>query len=94
MVKSFHTFFTDSHEFPNLVITWSEHPSLAPTALIPPLRPDRCTTHAAVDFEAFVLIGNIIQSKTAAVFSGGGVRNTAATSSKHVKDQTSLESGQ
>ena len=65
-----------------------------PTALIPPLRPDRCTTRA-VDFEAFVLIGNIIQSKTAAVFSGGGVRNTAAaTSSKHVKDQTSLESGQ
>ena len=58
---------------------------------------DRCkTSSVAVDFEAFVLIGNIIQSKTAAVFSAAPPRsrNTAAMChpvSKWVQDQTSLD---
>ena len=59
---------------------------------------DRCkTSSVAVDFEAFVLIGNIIQSKTAAVFSAAlpaRARSTAAMChpvSKWVQDQTSLD---
>ena len=50
---------------------------------------------AAVEFEAFVLIGNIIQSKTAAVFSAVHVRASATQllcrRRVGVQDQTSLD---
>ena len=54
---------------------------------------------AAVEFEAFVLIGNIIQSKTAAVFSAAvHVHPASATQllcrrrvGVRVQDQTSLD---